>query len=107
MRVLGNDGRVSIDDVADRLYALPPEDFVAARDEAAQQADGSERSSIKALRKPTVAAYVVNRLARDRRDDVESLVVLGDDLRNAMTSGGDIRGLSEERRDRIRDLVHA
>ena len=58
--MLGNDVRVSIEDVADRLYALEPEEFTAARDDAAKNTDGDERKQIKALRKPTVGAYVVN-----------------------------------------------
>ena len=107
MWVLGNDVRVSIEEVADRLYALEPEDFTAARDDAAKQADSDDRKAIKALRKPTVAAYVVNMLARERRDDVEALVALGDDLRKAMAGKGDIRQLSEQRRTMVRDLVHA
>jgi hypothetical protein len=107
MRVLGNDVRVSIEDVADRLYALEPEEFTAARDDAAKNTDGDERKQIKALRKPTVAAYVVNMLAREHRDDVEALVGLGEDLRRAMAGKGDLRELSEQRRDLVRDLVHA
>jgi hypothetical protein len=107
MRVLGNDVRVSIEEVADRLYALEPEEFTAARDDEAKAADADERKQIKALRKPTVAAYVVNMLARQQRDDVETLVALGDDLRKAMAGKGDIRELSEQRRDAIRELVHS
>jgi hypothetical protein len=107
MRVLGNDVRVSIEEVADRLYALEPEEFTAARDDEAKAADADERRQIKALRKPTVAAYVVNMLARQQRDDVETLVALGDDLRKAMAGKGDIRELSEQRRDAIRELVHS
>src|SRR3954468_19619727 len=57
---VGNDVRVSIDEVADRLYALEPEEFTAARDETAKKLDGDERKQVKALRKPSVAAYVVN-----------------------------------------------
>ncbi|HET7312635.1 MAG TPA: hypothetical protein VFJ17_15060 [Mycobacteriales bacterium] len=98
---------MSIEEVADRLYALEPEEFTAARDEAAKQADGAERKAVKALRKPTVAAYVVNMLARHERGDVEALVELGDDLRKAMAGKGDIRELSERRRDLVRALVNA
>src|SRR3954471_14399336 len=104
--VVGDDVAVSIDDVADRLYALEPEEFTAAREQAAKDADGDERKAIKGLRKPTVAAYVANMLARHRRDDVEALVDLGDDLRTAMAGKGDIRALGEERRDLVRGLVH-
>ena len=107
MRLLGNDVRVSIEEVADRLYALEPEEFTAARDEAAKKADGDDRKTIKSLRKPTVAAYVVNMLTRVNRDDVEALVDIGEELRGAMAGKGDIRELSERRRNMVRDLVHA
>src|SRR5438270_485528 len=104
---VGNDVRVSIDEVADRLYALEPEEFTAARDEAAKQAGRDDRKQVKALRKPTLAAYVVNMLARHHSDDIEALVTLGEDLRQAMAGNGDIRSLSEQRRELVRDLVNA
>src|SRR3954451_2809288 len=104
--VVRDDVAVSIDEVAERLYALEPEEFTAARDQAAKEADGDERKGVKALRKPTVAAYVANMLARNRRDEVEALVDLGDELRTAMAGKGDIRALSEQRRERVRSLVH-
>src|SRR3954447_17607139 len=104
--VVRDDVPVRIDDVAERLYALEPEGFTAARDQAAKDAEGDDRKAIKALRKPTVAAYVANMLARSRRDDVEALVDLGDDLRTAMAGKGDIRALSEQRRELVRALVH-
>lgn len=98
---------VDVDEIADHLYGLAPEEFTAARDDAAKQAsDPDIRKAVKALRKPTVAAHEVNRLSRDRRDDIESLVALGDDMRAAM--GGDaqeVRRLSEQRRTVIGDLV--
>jgi hypothetical protein len=96
---------VSIDEVADRLYGMEPEEFTAARDQAAKDADPDARQAIKALRKPTVAAYVVNMLAKHHRDDVEALVELGDELRTAMAGKGDIRALSEDRRELVRSLV--
>jgi hypothetical protein len=107
MRVLGNDVRMGIEEVADQLYALGPEEFTGARDDAAKEVDGDDRKAVKALRKPTVAAYVVNMLAREHRDDVEALVALGDDLRKAMAGKGDIRELTEQRRNLVRELVHA
>src|SRR2546423_307350 len=107
MPVLGTMEGVSIDEVADRLYGLAPEDFTAARDDAVNAADAGDRKAVKTLRKPTMPAYAVNLLTRERRDDVEALVGLGDELRAAMTGGGDVRGLSEQRRELVRSLVHA
>src|SRR4051794_11500284 len=104
--VVGNDVPVSIDEVADRLYGMEPEEFTAARDQAAKDTDGDDRKAIKGLRKPTVAAYVANMLTRNRRDDVEALVALGEDLRTAMAGNGDVRALSQQRRELVRGLVH-
>lgn len=98
---------VDVDEIADRLYGLPPEEFTAARDDVAKQAaDADARKAVKALRKPTGAAHEVNRLTREHRGDIEALVALGDDMRAAM--GGDpqqVRRLTEQRRNLIGGLV--
>jgi hypothetical protein len=98
---------VDIDEIADELYGLHPDDFTKARDAAARAAsDSATTKAIKALRKPTASAYAVNRLVRDRADEVDELLALGDDLRTAMAGrGGDVRELTEQRRALVRDLV--
>jgi hypothetical protein len=103
----GHDVEVDLDEVADRLYALSPEEFTAARNSAARAAsDDDLRKAVKALRRPTASAHAVNVLVRQRADEVDALVSLGDEMRAAM--GGDpreVRRLAEERRSRISDLV--
>lgn len=102
---------MALDDVADELYALAPEDFTAARDEAARQArsDGNRdlAAEIKALRRPSVSAYAVNALAATHPDDLAQLADLGRQLRDAMTGkgGGDLRALTEQRRQAVATLV--
>lgn len=54
-----------LDAVADELYALPPDEFTAARNVRANQADRPLAAQIKALRKPTAAAWAVGLLARE------------------------------------------
>ncbi|MFG6444273.1 transposase [Microbacterium sp. P07] len=54
-----------VDAVADDLYALTPGEFTAARNSRASAASGSLATQIKALRKPSVAAWAVNLLVRD------------------------------------------
>jgi hypothetical protein len=54
-----------LDAAADELYALPPGEFTGARNGRAAAASGSLATAIKALRKPTVAAWAVNLLVRD------------------------------------------
>ena len=83
--------------VADELYALPPEDFRAARDERAAQArasgDKTLAREITALRRPVVSAWLVNLLARDEPGQMSELLALGDSLRDAQqTLDGDRSG---------------
>ena len=100
---------MDLDSVAEDLYGLPPDEFTAARDEAAKQAsDPTLKKAIKSLRKPTVSAHAVNQLVREHPDDIDELLDLGDELRAAMTGNkGDVRRLTEQRRDLISSLVAA
>jgi hypothetical protein len=63
---------------AERLYGLPLDEFTAARDARARELrDEGEReraAEVAALRKPVLAAWVVNMLARDERGDMRELV---------------------------------
>ncbi|MCW2505136.1 MAG: hypothetical protein JWO79_3420 [Actinomycetia bacterium] len=70
-------------DAADELYTLPPESFIARRDEhtkALAATDKKLAAAVQALRKPTVAAWALNLLVRSRRDQVEQFVSLGPEL---------------------------
>nr|MDP9101632.1 hypothetical protein [Actinomycetota bacterium] len=77
------------------LYALPPEEFIAARDLAAKQ-----DRSLKALRRPTVSAWLVNLLARHDGTALDALVSLGAALARAQRDGDaqQLRALGEQRR---------
>jgi hypothetical protein len=90
----------------DRLYSLPPEEFIAARNELAKRfSDEGQRAiatRIKELKKPTVSAWVVNQLARLRELDVERLLRAGERLRKAQlqaVAGKDAAEFLEARRD--------
>ena len=100
---------MDLDSVADSLYALPPEEFTSARDAAAKQSrDPVLAKSIKSLRKPTVSAHAVNQIVRNSPDNIDELLALGEELRDAMTRGkGDVRRLTEQRRDVVTSLVAA
>jgi hypothetical protein len=96
---------------AEELYGLPPGEFTRARDARANQlrADGDrdEANAVKALRKPTVAAWALNQLARRRRKDLDKLLSAGEELRAAqeeLLAGGDRAGF-QEAAARERDLV--
>ncbi len=94
----------------DRLYGLPLTEFVGARDELAKQLRGDgrreEAEQVKGLRKPSVAAWLVNRLARERELDVQRLLNAGETLRKAQVeaAAGASEGFAEARRDEQRAL---
>ncbi|MGQ5633391.1 MULTISPECIES: hypothetical protein [unclassified Streptomyces] len=78
---------MDLDAVADELYGLRPEDFVAARDrralEARKAGDQALAKRIGALRRPSLAAWVSNLLVRRRPEEVQPLLELGEELRRA------------------------
>jgi len=59
------DDDAALDEIATELYALSPEEFTAARNARAAASDRQLGARVKALRKPTVAAWAVDRLARE------------------------------------------
>jgi hypothetical protein len=70
-----------------RLYGLPQEQFTAERNALAAElrvaGDGDGATAVKALRKPTAAAWAVNQLVRAEPDLVEALLGAGGELRQA------------------------
>jgi hypothetical protein len=80
----------------DRLYGLPLEEFTPARDELARRVRGEGHrdlaAEIKRLRKPSLPAWVVNQLARQRELDMQRLVKAGEQLAGAQVEA--IRGQS-------------
>jgi hypothetical protein len=101
-------GDVDVDQVAVELYGLAPEEFTAARNLAAKAAgDGRVAEAIKALRKPTLAAWLANQLVRADPDGVHQLTELGELLRRAHLSadGPALRRLTPQRHELVRSLV--
>ncbi|MGW6399721.1 hypothetical protein [Streptomyces sp. NPDC055134] len=74
------------DDVAEDLYRLPPVQFMAARNaqvaEAKRAGDAAAARRIAAFRKPTLAAWVSNLLAR-QTEEAGQLLELAEALREA------------------------
>jgi hypothetical protein len=101
------------DDVLDQLYWVKPEDFTAVRSRLAaaakQRGDGALARQIAACRKPTTAAWVVNRLALSRSEAKQRLTELGQRLRaaHAGMDGHQIRELSAAQRSLIDELSRA
>jgi hypothetical protein len=99
------------DDLIRRLYEAPPDGFVAARSSAIADAkkagDAATAKRLAALRKPTVAAWVVNLLAVRRPDLIDELVELSTALREAQRTlqGDQLRELTTQRRQVVSALV--
>ena len=101
--------------VADDLYAIPPGEFTRARDERAKalrkEGKREEADAVKALRKPTVAAWALNQLARRRAKGVERLLAAGEELRAAqeeLLAGGDrkaFQSAAAKERDEVAGLT--
>ena len=88
-------------DIADELYGLSMNDFTPARDAKAKELKGTELAGpVKALKKPTLAAWVVNMLVRHETEQVDQVLAVGAALRDAATSldGKELRELTKQRR---------
>lgn len=86
----------------DELYGVPLGDFVATRTRLTTTAKGDDpalAAEIKALRKPTVAAWLLNRVARDEPQVITDLEELGARMRSAQ-SQGDMPALAQARPER-------
>ncbi|GLZ57391.1 hypothetical protein [Micromonospora sp. NBRC 107095] len=98
-------------ELVQQLYRTPPDRFVAAREAAVAQArragDPATARELARLRRPTVAAWLVNLLAIRRPELVADLVQLADALRSAQRElrGPKLRELSAQRRAVVGALV--
>lgn len=77
--------------LVDELYARPPAEFVARRDELAREArasgDRALAAQIKALRRPSVGAWYLNSAVRAGLASLDDLLRLGRELRDAQGRG--------------------
>lgn len=89
--------------VADELYGLPLAEFTPARDAHAKRLKGDDAAlaaQVKALRKPALAAWVVDLLARRDVEQVQQVLAVGAALREAQASmsATELRELTRQRR---------
>ncbi|MHA6757711.1 hypothetical protein [Streptacidiphilus sp. PAMC 29251] len=95
---------MDFDEIANELYGLVPPQFTAARNTAADQAravgDGGLAARIKALRRPTMGAWLANLLVREHPEETDALLELGAGLRRAQAAlaGPELRELTAQRR---------
>jgi hypothetical protein len=97
--------------VAEDLYALPLNEFTTARNrlarELAKDGDKDEAARVKALRKPSQPAWVVNQLVRRRKKEAKNLLRVGERLRKAQEKalGGSGRSALEKAVTEEREVV--
>lgn len=102
---------MDLESAADELYAAAPEDFMALRTQrvadAKDDGDKALAKEIGTLRRPTKSGWLVNLLARQAPDELQSLIDLGEALREAQQqlSGPDLRRLSSERHKAVDALA--
>ena len=106
------------DEEVDRLYGLPLEEFIPARDALARELRDAgrrgEATAVKALRKPTVAAWAANQAVRSQPRAARELWEAGDALASTQQavlsgkgSGADLREAAERERLALDPLVEA
>jgi hypothetical protein len=114
------EGRKEVSDLADaqvgdELFGLPPEEFVAARDELARrlkrEGDAEAARRVKALRRPSLSAWAVNQLACRQGAGLGPLLAAGERLRAAHQAalageGADeLRAAAKAEREAVAGLV--
>jgi hypothetical protein len=98
-------------EIAGELYLLPPARFVAARDRLVQQARAAGNrelaGELASLRRPTRSAWLVNLLARYDREQMDQLIALGRELRQAQVrlDAAGLARLSARRQQLVAELV--
>lgn len=95
----------NLETALDRLYGFEPGTFVAERDRLARELRAAgqreEAQRVKRLRKPTVSAWAINQLTREKRREIDLLLDAGHRLREAqrrLLAGKDPGSLDEARR---------
>ena len=100
----------------DELYGLPLDEFTPARDALAKDlrsaGDREGAAWVKALRKPSATAWLVNQLARTQRKDAQRLIEAGEQLQAAQqrvlagkSSSGELARAGVEQGEAVRGLM--
>ncbi len=104
------------DENLDRLYALPLDEFVSARDalvkELRRDKKREEAAWVKGLKKPSVAAWLTNQLIRQLGSQAKAFFSAAEELRRVhwqvaegKGDAADLRQASEKEREAIDALV--
>jgi hypothetical protein len=91
----------------DDLYSLPLDDFTAARDRLAgrlsKEGKADQAESVAKLRKPSVAAWALNRASRRYPEDVSELLASHERIRSARSAEA-LQEASRERQRAVSEL---
>lgn len=95
------------DEEVDRLYQLPLGEFTPARNALAKARGGADGAAVKALQKPSLPAWAVNRLYWTHPKTYQALTAAADALRAAHArrlagKGGDVSAAEAAHRDAVR-----
>ena len=102
---------MDLESATDELYGVVPGEFTAVRNAKVAEARTAGLAdvavSLKKLRKPSVGAWLANLLVRERPNDMETLMELGDSLRvpREKRGGDEIRRVSRKKVDSISALI--
>ena len=97
-------------DEVDRLYGLPLDEFTASRNQLVRRLSQDGRrgaaAEVAELRKPSVPAWAVNQLARERRAEMQELLRLADAIKAGDSSANErFREVIDELTRAARDLL--
>ncbi|MFB7540269.1 hypothetical protein ACFC0N_10290 [Streptomyces zaomyceticus] len=102
---------MDVERVAEELYGLKPAEFVPARDryvaEARKVKDTAAAKAVAALRRPALAAWAANLLARQKHQEAEQFLAVGETLREAHRTldGEQLRSASRRRNQLVTALA--
>jgi hypothetical protein len=101
----------------DELFGLPPEEFVAARDDLARrlrrEGEPEAAKQVKALRRPPLSAWAVNQLVHGHGEGLGPLLTAGERLRAAHQAAlagegaAELRAAAKAERDAVAGLVRS
>lgn len=104
-----------VDAALEELYGAPPAEFTSRRDALAKElkaaGDTAGAAEVKARKKPTQIAYVLNQIARAHAHDVAELVDVGRELARAQRkalrgeTGHDLRDAITRQRSAVSELT--
>ena len=97
-------------EIADELYGLSQDEFTPARDAKAKELKSEKElaAAVKKLKKPSVAAWVINLFVRRESEQVEQVIGVGTALREAQEGmdGAELRALTKQRRQLTSAVTH-